>query len=180
MIKQKRRNLTPKRIVALKALLSAKPDFASDHLLSSFLSSYLLCEALANRLVEYYELDVGAECMAKEKSTLNNRKPEIPPAKDSKKNQFKTLRVPTIRKSINHFALHFASADLNSLFKSSNNPGENRTARQLRNSYIHSLSSNAHDEICSRIQEFLDTMGRFIEILSEGQVSLPHGSLQLK
>lgn len=172
MIKREKRNLTPKRIVALKALLSAKPNFASDHSLASFLSSYLLCEALANRLVEYYELDVDAERIAKKKPTLNNRTPETLPAKDSKKNQFKPLLITSVKKSINHFALHFSNTDLETIFMSSNKTGESRTARQLRNLYLHSLSVSAHDEICSRIQQLLDIMERFIDVLHEAQTQL--------
>ena len=49
------------RAQALGDVLDGKPDLSSNLVLSAFLSDYFLCEALANKLIEYFEADVPPE-----------------------------------------------------------------------------------------------------------------------
>ena len=153
--------MLPQRANALKGVLAAKPNFSSDGALSDFLSAYFLCEALANKLIEYLETDNPPMSAKSKKIKCSNCGAENECPKKKTSGHFKTLDVGKIKKALIHFSLDFPCDDTDAIFKSGNGIVGQRTARQLRNEYAHSLSLCASEEITQRSAEFLDLMMRF-------------------
>jgi hypothetical protein len=156
-------NLSHTRAKAIRGVLGEKPDLSSNLALADFLSEYFLCEALANKLIEYFEADVPPEAIKPKKTkcpscgveneiSLTRRKPT---------GRFKSLDVGKIKKALVHFALDFPPDGANAVFASGSGIVGERTARQLRNDYAHSLSSSANKEITARAPQLLNLMIRF-------------------
>lgn len=143
--------ILPQRASALKEVFDAKPDLTSesDSDLAAFLSAYFLCEVLANKLIEYFETD----------------NPPTNVKSKKKKSQFKTLDVGKIKRALIHFSLDLPCDDTDTVFKSGKGKVGKRTARQLRNEYIHSLSLSARKEIAERAPELLGLMSRFCTVV---------------
>jgi hypothetical protein len=152
----------PQRAKALKEVLAAKPDLKSDVALSDFVSAYLLCEALANKLIEYLETDDPPRKAASKKIKCSNCGAENEcSVRNKSNNRFKTLDVRNIRKAVTHFSLGISIDDVDAVFTSGNGKAGQRTPRQLRNEYAHSLSSGSQKEIAQRSSELLGLMMRF-------------------
>jgi hypothetical protein len=159
----KENKMLSQRVKALQEVFAAKPDLKSKNSLSDFLSDYLLCEALANKLILYLETDdppkpinpkknICSSCGAENESVVKNKKPSA---------HFKTLDVRKIKKALIHFSIVFSDDETDAIFKSGDGKVGNRTARQLRNEYAHSLSVSACKEMCERAPYFLELMNRF-------------------
>lgn len=159
--------ILPQRAIALKEVFDAKPDLTSesDSDLAVFLSTYLLCEALANKLIEYFETDNQSMNVKPKKIKCLSYGAENECSK--KKNQFKPLDVGKIKKALIHFSLDFPCNDTDTIFKSGKGKVGERTARQLRNEYMHSLSLSARKEIAERTPELLNFMSRFCTIVKD-------------
>lgn len=155
--------MLPQRANALKEVFATKPNLTTDSALSDFLSAYFLCEALANKLVEYLENDVppGQAKSKKVKCSSCGVETELPIAKKKTGNGFKILDVGNLKRALTYFSVKFLDADTDAIFKSGNGIVGKRTARQLRNEYAHSLSSKSRDEIDQRSVELLKLMIRF-------------------
>ncbi len=151
----------PQRTKALKEVFAAKPDLTSDSELSDFVSAYFLCEALANKLIEYLETDDPPMSAKSKKIKCSNCGAENECPKKKTSGHFKTLDVGKIKKALIHFSLDFPFDDTDAIFKSGNGIVGRRTARQLRNEYAHSLSSSSREEIAQRSAELLDVMVHF-------------------
>ena len=151
------------RAQALGDVLDGKPDLSSNLVLSAFLSDYFLCEALANKLIEYFEADVPPEASKPKKAKCPSCGTEYVISSARKKNgeHFRMLDVRKIKEALVHFALDFPSDKADAVFKSGQGKVGDRTARQLRNNYAHSLSSSASKEISERAPELLDLMKNF-------------------
>lgn len=159
--------MLPQRAKALKEVFAAKPDLTSesDGELSAFLSAYFLCEALANKLIEYFENDNPPMNVKSKKIKCSSCGTENECPKKKASSHFKTLDVGKIKKALIHFSLDFPCDDTDTVFKSGNGIVGERTARQLRNGYAHSLSLCAREEIAERAPELLEIMMRFCTVV---------------
>ncbi len=152
------------RAKAIRGVLGEKPDLSSNLALADFLSEYFLCEALANKLIEYFEADVPPEAVKPKKTKCPSCgvENEISLTKRKPSGRFKSLDVGKLKKALVHFTLDFSSDGANSVFASGHGIVGERTARQLRNDYTHSLSSSANKEITERAPQLLNLMIRFL------------------
>ena len=153
------------RTKALQCVLHAKPSLTTDIALFDFLSTYILCEALASKIIEYWATDLPpksvrpgklvacSECGAEIERAVSRNK--------SSGNGFKTLDVGNLKKALIHFEINLPAESTDSIYKSGKGIVKQRTARQLRNGYAHSLSSSAKEEINERSRELLDVMEKF-------------------
>lgn len=167
MIESSIDRISPQRAKALREVFTAKPDLTSDGKLSDFLSAYFLCEALANRLIEYLETDDPPRSAKPKKIKCSSCGAENASSATKKKTSgnFKTLDVGKIKKALTHFSLDFPCDAADAVFKSGTGKVGQRTARQLRNEYAHSLSLSAHQEITERATELLEFMMRFFTVV---------------
>lgn len=157
--------MLPQRAKALNDVFAAKPDLTSDSELSDFLSAYFLCEALANKLIEYMETDDPPRSAKPKKTKCSSCGTENECPKKKASSHFKTLDVGKIKKALIHFSLDFPCDDTDTVFKSGNGIVGERTARQLRNGYAHSLSPYAREKIAERAPELLEIMMRFCTVV---------------
>ncbi len=138
--------ISNQRVKELNEVFDAKPNFSSGDALGNFVSEYFLCEALANKFIEY----CVADCTPTE--TKPKKKTDV---------HFKLLDIRNIKKALTHFAVNFSVADADAVFRGGCGKTGYRTARQLRNEYAHSLSLSARNEIVQRSVELLGLMSRF-------------------
>jgi len=157
------------RAGALLGILTEKPNFLINTALSDFLSEYFLCEALANKLIEYWEVDVppnNAKPSKIIKCLSGGSENEFHTTQRNKKSSFKILDVGRLKRALIHFSLDFSQVSADAVFKSGKGIVHKRTARQLRNAYAHSLSVSARDEIAERITELMGSMSKFNSVIS--------------
>lgn len=163
--------LSQKEKDSLINLVSEKPDF-SDKCLSKFFAEYFLCEALAHKLIFFYKkhkLPQGNKTLKKITCTYCKRRICLPTGK-KKNSNFETLDVGVLKNALMHFSINFPDADADALFKSDMGTVENsnRSARRLRNEYVHNLSVSSRDEIIAESSRLLLLMERFSESVNNG------------
>lgn len=159
------------RMKALRSVLLAKPSLLTDVALFDFLSTYFLCEALANRLIEYWEADLPPKSVKPPHAvTCSTCGAEIKCSTSKKRRSgsgFNALDVGNLKKALRHFAINCSIESTEAIFRSGNGIVGQRTVRQLRNGYAHSLSIGAKDEIVSRSGELIYLMGGFCNAVEE-------------
>jgi len=107
-----------------------------EGLVSEFIGTYIKAEIFAKKIQKYYKND------KKEKN----------------------INISTLKNALNHFNIS-TNIDIDKLFKSGKpKRGEEKSARELRNGYIHSLSDNYINEIESNANFFIDELKAFMEI----------------
>lgn len=134
---KKQRVLTPKEIRELRKIVQQKPGFSAQGNVGRFFDLYLLCEATARKLVYY---------------------------KTRKNSQI--LNIDSIKSTINlFFPNKTANIPIENIFGSAVKRKRNdKTCRQLRNSYIHSLSKEDRNEIDRRINTLEQDMQKWLSL----------------
>jgi len=116
--------LSAKQIKELKKILRLSPMFHVQGKLGDFFDYYLMCEVTARKLIFF---------------------------KTGKTSQ--TLYINSIDSTVKHyFPSQYTATPIDKIFSSGSKSGRNnKSCRQLRNGYIHSLSKEDKSEIESRI-----------------------------
>ena len=138
MAKRKRhRTLTPQEIKELKKIVRQNPGFSAQGNLGIFFDLYLVCEATARKLIYY-----------------------------KKKKNPEGLNINSIISCVNlFFPNKLASIPMENIFGSAiSRTRNNKTCRQLRNSYIHNLSKEDKNEIDRRINILERDMQKWIKL----------------
>ena len=133
------KELNAEGILKLKNLTIPKPGFSSQRSLGEFFDLYLICEVSAKVLVAYY----------------------------SPKNKKRVLRIDNIKSAIRvFFPNDIERIPVNEIFQSGNGTRNNKSCRQLRNSYFHELSEKDRIEIEERIIVLKSYMEIWINLFS--------------
>lgn len=117
--------ISSRRRNALAEITARMPGLSCQGSLGQFLDRYFVAESLATRLQNYYRADTGQ--------------------RDADKIQISQLVAAHHR-----FSLHFTDDQARELFLGGSGKQGTKSARQLRNGYVHSLSSADRFEIESR------------------------------
>ena len=116
---------------------------------------------LANKFIEYCETDDPPEEQKPKKTKCSSCGVECPAAKKKARGGFKPLDVGNIKRALTHFSVDFSDANADAVFKSGNGKVGQRSARQLRNEYAHSLSLRSREEIAQRSVDLIGLMMHF-------------------
>jgi hypothetical protein len=141
--------LSTQRRKTLYGIISSSPDFACEGPLGDFVGKYLVCEALAQKLVGYYKEDKKI-----------SRAPNQP------------LSWIEIDAAAKNFSIGLSESQIEETFKAGRRRkrGE-RTPRQLRNGYFHTLSPKDAQEIIGRSKELLTLMDSWISVFEKDSSS---------
>lgn len=131
--------LLKRRNQGLKNTVSNDPGFSCQGVVGEFVGYYLRCEVFAQKLQDYYLNDISCE---KEDKIYTN----------------------TLKKSLEHFSMHFSDSHLKAIFKGGKGKRGEKSARQLRNGYLHQLSSADRTEICDKATDYNTYMEKFLEL----------------
>jgi hypothetical protein len=123
----------------LDSVKTLDPQFSCEGDVGIFIGLYLQSEVFAKKLQRYYRTDV-------------------------KKNGRDELNIAVLKAAINHFKLNFNESDLPLLFKGGPGKQSEKSARQLRNGYLHSLSQNDKTEILAKAEWFSSRLQFFLKL----------------
>jgi hypothetical protein len=127
--------VTRKRI--LSEISQRTPGFCCQGKLGMFLDCYFVAEVLARKNISFYQDDIG-------------------------KTHSKNWSISQLNATISHFGLVFSKNDIRTLFLGGEGLRGIKTARQLRNGYLHSLSFEDRSEIESNASALITLLERFI------------------
>ena len=130
--------LIARRNLGLDSVSKNDPGFSCQGVVGEFIGLYLRCEVFATKLQHYYQTD---------KQPLQTR-----------------LNTQSLSKSLEHFNLHFNSESLLLIYKGGSGKRGSKSARQLRNGYLHELSSADKNEIEKKHSEYVKLMKRFLDL----------------
>lgn len=121
----------------IASVSNMNPMFSCQGVVGEFIDIYLQCEVMSRKLQSYYRSDTD--------KTGNN-----------------DLQIQVLEASLKHFSMDYKSIDINILFKGGVGARGNKSARQLRNGYLHSLSAEDKNEIIENASIFKLNMERFL------------------
>ena len=121
----------------LKAVQALDPGFSCQGLVGKFIGIYIQSEVFAKKLQHYYRTDTNKS------------------GKDE-------LKINVLKAALKHFNLSFPENDIEILFKGGAGKRGSKSARQLRNGYLHTLSPDDKKEILSKAKSFIPKLKKFI------------------
>lgn len=132
-----KKTLSKAQIKELKKIRRLVPKFSCQGNLGEFFDNYLVCEATARKLVYY---------------------------KTGKKSII--LYIRSIESALKYYyPKNYTSIPINNIFASGQKTvRNNKTCRQLRNAYIHSLSLEDRNEIEQRIGSLKKDMQKWLDL----------------
>lgn len=108
--------------------------------LSAFLDAYILCEALAHKVISYHYKDTGRQY------------------------EGKTLHIHTLKSALNFYRVDFEDTD--KVFSTHRKyKRHHMTPRKLRNNYVHRRPVNDAEEIIERNDVLIGDMQGFIHAI---------------
>jgi hypothetical protein len=129
--------LSAQRREVLLEVTQRSPGLSCQGDLGAFLDRYLVAEALARKVVSYYQ-------------------------DDTKKPSSNAIQVQQLSAAIRHFGIIFSESDTRTLFFGGEGLRGKKSARQLRNGYIHSLSAEDRVEIEQMAPLLIEMLNGFI------------------
>ena len=129
--------LNQRRNAGLEDAASKDPGFSCQGKVGEFIGLYLRCELFATRLQHYYQAD-----------------------KQYKKGG---LNTDMLSKALDHFGFPLDQDKLLSIFKGGEGKRGSKSARQLRNGYLHKLSGPDKLEIIDKYSVLVKEMKRFLK-----------------
>ena len=130
--------LSKRRNKGLEDSVSKAPGFSCQGNVGGFIDMYLCCEVFATKIQHYYQTD----------SNLKKTK----------------LNIDYLRKSLQHFNLHFDEQCLSEIFRGGEGKRSCKSARQLRNGYLHQLSEADKNEILDKHRNLSASMKKFLTL----------------
>jgi hypothetical protein len=123
----------------LEDVLKLSPNFREQGNVGLFIDLYLMCEVKARKLINYYNTD----------KKLNSKS--------------KYINWKSIYASLTNFNVSSLSkTEVEKLFKGAEGKRGSKSARQLRNGYLHSLSQTDKKEIIENYAELNRIMQTFL------------------
>jgi len=125
------------RNAELNAIRKLDPGFSCQGLVGEFIGLYIQSEVFAKKIQRYYWSDTN-------KSGKDN------------------LYTRSLKAAMKHFNLEFSERDIKVMF--TGGPGNKgmKSARQLRNGYLHSLSPNDANEIRAKASTLIPLLANFL------------------
>jgi hypothetical protein len=132
--------LSSARRSILVEIAGRKAGFSCQGEIGEFIDNYLVAESLLRRLISYYASDTG-------------RKPS------------ENLQTIQIEAALNHFKVSVNQADVIDSFQGG--PGKRgfKSARQLRNGYLHDLNPDDRAELLSKWSLVKQVLSRVVSPL---------------
>ncbi len=123
----------------LKSVRCLDPGFSCQGKVGKLVGLYIQLEVFAKKLQHYYRID----------------------AKKAGKDE---LRIDILKAAIKHFRLCFSGNHVNMLFKGGRGTKGKKSARQLRNGYLHNLSPEDKKEIIKNADSFSPKLETFLAL----------------
>lgn len=114
------------------------PGFSCQGVVGEFVSVYLRAELLALKLQHYYQTDM--------------------------QNKQTSLNITALRRAIKHFNLHFSEEKILLIFRGGKGKRGNKSAKQLRNGYLHRLSEADKKEIVCNGKSLIKEMAKLLKL----------------
>ena len=131
------RALLKRRNSGLENAALNDPGFSCQGPVGDFIGLYLRCELFATRLQHYYQRDKGHK-----RGSLN---------------------TDQLSKALDHFGLPVESEKVLSLFRGGKGKRGKKSARQLRNGYLHQLSESDKLEMIEKHSTLKREMRKFLD-----------------
>ena len=131
-------SLNQRRNTGLDNAASKDSGFSCQGKVGDFIAIYLKCELFATRIQHYYQTD-----------------------QQHKKTNLKT---DYLSKALVHFGLYLEKITLLLIFQGGSGKRGNKSARQLRNGYLHQLSDADRTEIINKHSILKKEMNRFLKM----------------
>lgn len=135
--KSKTKLKVDRRNKSLKEIAERDPGFGCEGAVGRFVSAYLLAEVFAMRLIEFYRSD--------------------------RKLDGKKLQVDVLISAVRHFEMSMEESIVKELFTGGEGKRGFKTARQLRNGYLHTLSHEDRKEIIDSAESTIFKLNQFIK-----------------
>jgi hypothetical protein len=129
--------LSAQRRAVLTEVSQRSPGLACQGDLGAFLDLYFVAEALARKLTTFYQ-------------------------DDTNKPRLDKIQIQQLEAAIKYLRINFQAADTRTLFLGGEGLRGARSARQLRNGYVHSLSSEDRVEIEQTAPKLKGMLSSFI------------------
>lgn len=134
--------LSKRRKDAISDLFKLSPNFSCQGKVGQFVDNYILCEVIAKRIQHYYKVDT------------NKGSP--------------SLHITTLKSSLEHFDAKYDEAKIYNVFMGgTKKKGIKKSARQLRNGYLHELNENDKSEIEKRHVDLMQDLNYFLQLAKE-------------
>jgi hypothetical protein len=130
--------LINRRNKGLNSIFAKQIGFSCQGVVGQFIELYLQCDVFATKIQHFYQTDNG----------LKKR----------------SLNTVSLTKALEHFNLHFDISFVKKLFQGGTGKRGCKSAKQLRNGYLHELSEADENEIISNNDEFISVMKKFIKL----------------
>ena len=129
--------LTQRRNIGLNDAASKDPGFSCQGKVGDFIGLYMRCELYATRLQHYYQTD--------------------------KKYKKSKLNTDMLSKALEHFGIPCDREILLLLFQGGEGKRKKKSAKQLRNGYLHQLSEADRSEIIDKHLILTTEMKKFLK-----------------
>lgn len=113
------------RASKIRDIYKLKPEFSCQGPVGEFIDCYLLCEVMAKKLQKYYRRDL-------DKAEIND------------------VQIQVLEAALKHFGVCFSFTEMKDIFSGGKGERGSKSARQLRNGYLHTLSEEDRKEILNR------------------------------
>lgn len=133
--------LALRRNASLEDAASREIGFSCQGRIGEFIDSYLRCDLFATRLQNFYQRD-----KVYKKTGLNTQ---------------------VLSDAFQYFGLRFSKENILLLFQGGEGKRDKKSARQLRNGYLHELSEHDRVEILRKGGELNAKMNRFLQLRIE-------------
>jgi hypothetical protein len=132
--------LTKLRQTIILDLISRMPGLTCQGKLGAFLDAYFVAEALARKLQSFYQTDTGK------------------PTSDD-------LQITQLNAALRHFSVDYSPDDVREIFLGGKGNSGVKSARQLRNGYVHSLNDDDRAEIEENSRKITTLINLFVQAI---------------
>ena len=139
-------SLSKKRRESLNNIVSKKIGFSCQGKVGAFIDNYVVCEAAATKLVQFYKVDKSLKSGG-------------------------TLRKDEILNALKHFGYQISEQDISTVFTGGTGRKGTKSARQLRNGFLHSISDSDKNEIQKKYSQLIKSMNMFLSFFRASNTS---------
>ena len=140
--------LSQKRKALLIDIARNQPGLSCQGILGLFLERYFASEAIALKIQSYYQSDTG-------------------------KSNYDKIQITQLNAALTYFSIDFQASHAKAAFHGGPGKQGSKSARQLRNGYVHSLNSTDRVEIEGNSKHLISLMDSFIQVSIEVTESGP-------
>lgn len=140
----KNSTLTARQLSALQKKLIYAITLTPQSKICDFLELFFRCEVTAKQLINYHR-------QATNRTELGERD---------------GYNIKMVKSAVTYYSLGISNAKIENIFTSDGSKSGNKTCRQLRNGYVHSLSNSDKQEIENRFDELKSCMNEWITLLN--------------